>query len=249
MTHDAALSHVRNCAQIALVGLERLVSLAPLDGRDASAMPPCASRRSWRKRKRRRRRILAARLAPAHVPIRLECLATFPPRAVNRILRPARGLSNILLSGRAPAARARPSIRALVSCFRRLSGPYTLAAGVLHSGVRLKICGFAACPSGRFAFPTSELPGRACGPLLTGLFTLYRERNSPHARHRYREILQHGQGLRLHQPEGGGKDVFVHATALEAAGIRSLNEGDRVSFVLEDDRRGRGKQAGQLQKA
>ena len=50
-------------------------------------------------------------------------------------------------------------------------------------------------------------------------------------------------------PEGGGKDVFVHATALEQAGIRSLDEGDRVSFVLEDDRRGRGKQAGQLQKA
>jgi CspA family cold shock protein len=49
-------------------------------------------------------------------------------------------------------------------------------------------------------------------------------------------------------PETGGKDVFVHATALEAAGIRGLNEGDRVSFVLEDDRRGRGKQAGQIQK-
>jgi CspA family cold shock protein len=48
--------------------------------------------------------------------------------------------------------------------------------------------------------------------------------------------------------EGGGKDVFVHATALEAAGIRALNEGDRVSFVLEDDRKGRGKQAGQLKK-
>jgi CspA family cold shock protein len=41
--------------------------------------------------------------------------------------------------------------------------------------------------------------------------------------------------------------VFVHATALEAAGIRSL--GDKVSFVLEDDRRGRGKQAGQIEKA
>jgi CspA family cold shock protein len=40
----------------------------------------------------------------------------------------------------------------------------------------------------------------------------------------------------------------VHATALEQANIRSLNEGDRVSFVLEDDKRGRGKQAGQLQK-
>ncbi|MBO0766296.1 MAG: cold-shock protein [Hyphomicrobiaceae bacterium] len=57
------------------------------------------------------------------------------------------------------------------------------------------------------------------------------------------------KGYGFIQPEGGGKDVFVHATALEAAGIRSLNEGDRVSFVLEDDKRGRGKQAGQLQKA
>ena len=45
------------------------------------------------------------------------------------------------------------------------------------------------------------------------------------------------------------KDVFVHATALEAAGIRSLNEGDKVTFTLEDDRKGRGKQAGQIQKA
>ena len=56
------------------------------------------------------------------------------------------------------------------------------------------------------------------------------------------------KGYGFIQPDGGGKDVFVHATALEQAGIRSLNEGDRVSFVLEDDRRGRGKQAGQLQK-
>jgi CspA family cold shock protein len=57
------------------------------------------------------------------------------------------------------------------------------------------------------------------------------------------------KGYGFIQPDGGGKDVFVHATALEAAGIRALNEGDKVSFVLEDDRRGRGKQAGQLQKA
>lgn len=49
-------------------------------------------------------------------------------------------------------------------------------------------------------------------------------------------------------PADGSKDVFVHATALEQAGIRSLNEGDKVSFVMEDDRRGRGKQAAQLQK-
>ena len=58
-----------------------------------------------------------------------------------------------------------------------------------------------------------------------------------------------GKGFGFVTPESGGKDVFVHATALEAAGIRSLNEGDRISFVLEDDRKGRGKQAGQIQKA
>lgn len=57
------------------------------------------------------------------------------------------------------------------------------------------------------------------------------------------------KGFGFIQPEDGGKDVFVHATALEAAGIRSLNEGDKVTFVLEDDRRGRGKQAGQVEKA
>jgi cold shock protein len=56
------------------------------------------------------------------------------------------------------------------------------------------------------------------------------------------------KGFGFITPDEGGKDVFVHATALEAAGIRSLNEGDRVSFVLEDDRKGRGKQAGQVKK-
>ena len=56
------------------------------------------------------------------------------------------------------------------------------------------------------------------------------------------------KGFGFIAPEDGSKDVFVHASALEMAGIQSLNEGDRVSFVLEDDRKGRGKQAGQIQK-
>jgi CspA family cold shock protein len=34
---------------------------------------------------------------------------------------------------------------------------------------------------------------------------------------------------------------------LELAGIHSLKEGDKVSFILEDDRKGRGKQAGQIE--
>ena len=50
-------------------------------------------------------------------------------------------------------------------------------------------------------------------------------------------------------PDDGSKDVFVHASALEKSGINSLNEGDSVTFVLEDDKKGRGKQAGEIQKA
>ena len=57
------------------------------------------------------------------------------------------------------------------------------------------------------------------------------------------------KGFGFISPEDGSKDVFVHATAIEASGLRTLNEGDKVTFTVEDDRRGRGKQAAQLQKA
>jgi cold shock protein len=50
-------------------------------------------------------------------------------------------------------------------------------------------------------------------------------------------------------PADGSKDVFVHASALEKADIRSLNEGDKITFLLEDDRKGRGKQAGAIERA
>lgn len=45
------------------------------------------------------------------------------------------------------------------------------------------------------------------------------------------------KGFGFIQPDDGGKDVFVHATALERAGIRSLNEGQTVSFETQIDRR------------
>ena len=53
------------------------------------------------------------------------------------------------------------------------------------------------------------------------------------------------KGFGFIAPEGGGKDVFVHATAIEAAGIRSLNEGQKVSFDIQPD--SRGSKAGNLQ--
>ena len=38
-------------------------------------------------------------------------------------------------------------------------------------------------------------------------------------------------------PEGGGNDVFVHVTALERAGLQPLNEGQRVEFDTEINRK------------
>lgn len=40
------------------------------------------------------------------------------------------------------------------------------------------------------------------------------------------------KGFGFIQPDAGGADVFVHITALEAAGLRSLNEGQKVSYEL-----------------
>ena len=46
------------------------------------------------------------------------------------------------------------------------------------------------------------------------------------------------KGFGFIAPEGGGKDVFVHASAVEAAGMRSLAEGQRVSFDTQPDAKG-----------
>ncbi len=39
-------------------------------------------------------------------------------------------------------------------------------------------------------------------------------------------------------PDEGGKDVFVHITAVQAAGMTTLTEGQRLSYEVEDDRKG-----------
>lgn len=40
-------------------------------------------------------------------------------------------------------------------------------------------------------------------------------------------------------PEGGGNDAFVHISAVEAAGLGTLDRDQRVSYELEQDRRGK----------
>ena len=69
------------------------------------------------------------------------------------------------------------------------------------------------------------------------------------------EIMQIGtvkwfngqKGFGFIQPEEGGADVFVHISAVERAGMQALHEGQRIGFVVEQDRRSGKNSAGQLQ--
>ena len=47
------------------------------------------------------------------------------------------------------------------------------------------------------------------------------------------------KGYGFIQPEDGGNDAFVHITAVEQAGMRTLDRDQRVSYELEQDRRGK----------
>ncbi len=44
------------------------------------------------------------------------------------------------------------------------------------------------------------------------------------------------KGFGFIQPDGGGKDVFVHISAVERAGLRSLNEGQKVTYEVQTER-------------
>ena len=52
------------------------------------------------------------------------------------------------------------------------------------------------------------------------------------------KFFNSSKGFGFIAPDGGGKDVFVHASAVEAAGLRTLSEGQKVSFDIQPDARG-----------
>ena len=53
------------------------------------------------------------------------------------------------------------------------------------------------------------------------------------------KFFNEGKGYGFIAPDGGGQDAFVHISALERSGMRSLRENQRVSYDLEEDRRGK----------
>jgi len=55
------------------------------------------------------------------------------------------------------------------------------------------------------------------------------------------------KGYGFIQPDDGGKDVFVHISAVERAGLRGLVEGQKISYELQTDKRSGKQSAGNLQ--
>lgn len=51
------------------------------------------------------------------------------------------------------------------------------------------------------------------------------------------------RGYGFIKPDDGGRDVFVHITAVERAGLKNLIEGQRITFEVEPDKKGKGPKA------
>jgi len=63
------------------------------------------------------------------------------------------------------------------------------------------------------------------------------------------KFFNQSKGFGFITPDDGGKDVFVHITAVERSNVGSLSENMRVSFETEPDKRGKGPKAVDLQAA
>ena len=63
------------------------------------------------------------------------------------------------------------------------------------------------------------------------------------------KFFNQSKGFGFITPDDGGKDVFVHITAVERSSVGALTENMRVSFETEPDKRGKGPKAVDLQAA
>src|ERR1700712_1861276 len=77
------------------------------------------------------------------------------------------------------------------------------------------------------SFPAAAASGRPCQRRTTNMTT------------GTVKFFNADKGYGFIAPDGGGQDAFVHITALEQAGINTLNQNDRVTYDLENDKRGK----------
>lgn len=61
------------------------------------------------------------------------------------------------------------------------------------------------------------------------------------------KFFNKSKGFGFITPDDGGKDVFVHVTAVERSGLPSLDEGMKISFETEPDKHGKGPKAVKLE--
>ncbi|MFZ1680693.1 MAG: cold-shock protein [Rhizobiaceae bacterium] len=57
------------------------------------------------------------------------------------------------------------------------------------------------------------------------------------------KFFNRDKGFGFIVPEEGGSDIFVHISAVQASGLQGLDEGQKVSFDTEPDKRGKGPKA------
>jgi cold shock protein len=84
------------------------------------------------------------------------------------------------------------------------------------------------CPVGRYARGvTAEQYGGSFPMAMTGIVKFFNAE----------------RGYGFIKPDDGGRDVFVHVTAVERAGLKDLAEGQRITFEVEPDKKGKGPKA------
>src|SRR5262245_19582885 len=91
-------------------------------------------------------------------------------------------------------------------------------------------------------FPRLQMSGRTVAP-WGAMGGNHGEGSFPMAMAGTVKFFNAERGYGFIKPDDGGRDVFVHITAVERAGLKALNEGQRVSFDVEPDKKGKGPKA------